>query len=99
MKIAPPPPPVKDGEETTMKGKIKIQEYFSEQLQLYMFASYNNTEYKFVMDFDNAKLYRRVRRFVAKNQRKNIMVSGTWFLDGSHTYSAKITYESQVTAV
>ena len=99
MRVAPPPPPVKFGEETTIKGKIKLPGYYSETLKIFMFATYNNTEYEFVLDFDKPKLYRRVRRFVFNNHNNSILAFGTWYPGGYPTYTAKITDESQVTAI
>lgn len=98
MRIAPPPPPVKNGEEATMKGKIKLPGYYSENLQIYMFATYNNTEYRFVMNFDKPKLYRKVRSFVFNNHKRKILVFGTWYSDSLNSFCTRITSETQVTA-
>ncbi len=99
MKVAPPPPPVKEGEVAKIKGNIRLIDYYSPNLKIYMYEAYNKKEYRFVMDFDSPKLFRKVRRYVFDNYKKRIQVFGTWYSDSISSYSTKITDASQVTAV
>ena len=98
MRIAPAPP-IKFGEQTTVTGRIRLPGYCSDTLKIFMFATYDQTEYTFMLDFDKPKLYRRVRKFVFNNRNNSILVFGTWYPEGNRKYSAKITDELQVTAM
>ena len=96
MRVAPPPPPVKDGEECTTTGKPDVRFYYTGSLDIYIFAVYNNNKYKFIMRFDSAKLYRKIRPYVYKDENRTVMVSGVWHKDGFNTYYTKITDINQV---
>lgn len=98
MKVAPPPPPVVSGEQAAIKGKITPPYYYSDHLRLYMFASYNKIEYKFIMKFSSPVLYRKVRKYIFNNRNKKIVVSGVWHDDGTHAFRTDITDAGQVVA-